>query len=155
MNNDIDLVINGPVAILAWFALVVIIAMAAAIGILCGHGPTATAVLAAIAICIGFFAALATLTSKKKTSNVLAITAALSAVAGLLVSEADTIQQIATKPDTKTAIAIGVLTVTILLTNVIFQHNRENDDPGNRRDQTPLLTATGEDEPDEQGNMPT
>ena len=122
--------------------------MVAAIGIVWEHGPTATAILAAIAIVIGLFAAIATL-SKSKGSNILAVTAALSAFVGLLVSQADTIQEIVTKPDAKTAIVSAVLLVTICLAFVIFQRNGENDQPANRRDQTSPVTATSEEEVDE------
>ena len=61
MNNENELVVSGPVATLAWLVLVAIITMVAAIGIVYEHGPTATALLAAIAIVIGLFAAIATL----------------------------------------------------------------------------------------------
>ena len=96
VNDGIERVISGPAAILAWLVLVAIILVAAAIGIVGEHGPTATAILAAIAIVIGLVAAIAAL-KKSKGSNVLAVTAALSAFSGLLVSQADTIQEIATK----------------------------------------------------------
>ena len=148
LNNEIEPVVSGPVATLAWLVLVAIITVVAAIGIVCEHGPTATAILAAIAIVIGLFAAIATL-RKSKGSNILAVTAALSAFVGLLVSQADTIQEIVTKPDAKTAIVSVVLLVTIFLGFVIFQRNGENDQPGNRRDQTSPVTATSEEEVDE------
>ena len=150
MNRDIDRVLDGPRAIFAWLGLAAIIIVVAAIGIVCGHGPTATAVLAAIAIFMGLFAALGTLNGKKrKTSNILAVTAALSAFAGLLASEADTIQQIVIKPDAETVLVAVVLLVAIVLTVIIFQYNRENDEQRNRRDQTPPVTTTSEDELDE------
>ena len=61
MNNEIEPVVSGPVATLAWLVLVAIITVVAAIGIVWEHGPTATAILAAIAIVIGLFAVIATL----------------------------------------------------------------------------------------------
>lgn len=149
MNGDIDRLLDGPRAVFAWLGLIAIIVVATAIGIVCGQGPTATAALAAIAIFTGLFAAIATLDGKKKTSNILAVTAALSALAGLLTSEADTIKQLVLKPDADTASVALVLTVAIVLTIVLFQYNRENDEQGVRLDQTPPVTAASEDELDE------
>ena len=147
MNNDTT-VIKGTRATLAWLGIVITLLIVAAVGILCGHESTATAVLAATAIWIGLFSALATLNSRKRTVTLLAVTAALSAAAGLLVIEADAIRQIVTEPDAKTATVTAVLVVIISLTIVIFRCNGENDELENQSDQTSLGTATNEDKPD-------
>lgn len=150
MNGDIDRLLDGPRAGFAWLGLIAIIVLVAAIGIVCGQGPTATAVLAAIAIFVGMLVALATLSGKKKkTSNILAVTAALSAFAGLLTSQADTIQQLILKPDAGTLLVAVVLMVAFVLTIVLFRYNHENDEQGNRQDQAPPVSATSDDEPGE------
>ena len=129
MNGDIDRLLDGPRAVFAWLGLIAIIVLVAAIGIVCGQGPTATAVLAAIAIFVGMPVALATLSGKKKkTSNILAVTAALSAFAGLLTSQADTIQQLVLKPDAGTLLVAVVPMVAFVLAIILFRYNRENDE---------------------------
>ena len=148
MNNDTDQVINGPVAITAWIVLVGIIAIVAAIGIVCGHATTATAMLAATGTCLGLAAAFAALKRKGKTANILVITAALSAVATLLVKEAQTLRDFVENPDAE-AMTFGVVIVAvILLAIIVLLCNRENQELRGRHDQTSPGTTTNKDEPD-------
>ena len=129
MNDESNWLIRGPSAF-AWLALIAIITAVAAVGLLSEHGPTAAAILAAIATLIGTWTAIATLTgNKKKANRVLTTTAVLSAVAALLVREGDTIRQIVTDPDPETAILGAILIGATLLTYIIYRYNCEDDEP--------------------------
>ena len=147
MTTDNDNVVIGRRAAFAWLGLAAIITIAAAIGIVCGHGGTAITILAVNGICSGLFAAFATLRGKTRTSNILALTAALSAVAGLLVKEAETFRQMFVKPDTQSLIVAAALFLTILLAWGLFSYNRENHEPRGRPEQTSPRTTNSNGEP--------
>ena len=147
MNNDTDQIINGRAATIAWLVLVSIIVVVAAIGIVCEHALTATAVLAATGTCLGLTAAFATLKRRSKTASSLAITAALSAVAGLLVRETQTLHDFVTNWDAKTVIFVVVPSIAILLAIIVLRYNRENHEPRGRRDPTSPGTTTNDKEP--------
>ena len=148
MNNDNDKVVNGRCAVFAWLGLAAIITIAATAGMAYGHVQTAIAVLAGNGVCSGLAAALATFSGQTKTGNVLAVTAALSAVAGLLVKEAETIRQMVTKPDTQLFIVAGAIILILALTWVFFSRNRENHEPRGRPEQRSPRTTDNKDEPD-------
>lgn len=143
MNNEPPTVIKGR-ATYAWLGIVIIIATVAGIGILSEHKETAATLLAAAAICTGLVATVATLQSKKKTGNVLAVTAALSAACGLLVNEADTIQQMISEQDSETVIVAVAIMAIIFLTNAVFQWNRENGETESQPEGTSPGTVTDE-----------
>ncbi len=124
--ND-NLLIGRP-SVFAFWALIITITILAAVGILSEHSQTASVILVAIAGGICMWTALAALTNNKKKANrVLTTAAVLSTVAALLVREADTIQQLITDPDAKTAISGTILVVAAVLTYVIHRYNREDD----------------------------
>ena len=150
MNNHTDQIINTPVASNAWLALVIIIAIVATIGIVGGPTTTATAtaMLATTGTCLGLAAAFAALKGKGKTANILAITAALSAVATLLVKETQTLQDFVENPDSAAAIFAVVIVAVILLATAVSLCNRENHEPNGQHDQTSPVTTTSKEEPD-------
>ena len=143
MGNETTIV-RGKCATFAWLGIAVIIAVVAAIGILCNHGQTAAIILSITAAGLGLCAALGTLSGKIKTPGLIAATAALSAGAGLLVKEADTIVQMVTKPDVPTLIAGGVLLAIAFMIVVIYKYNSGDDALGTPSDGTPPETTTSE-----------
>lgn len=147
MKNQNDRVINGPIAVLAWLGLGAIIVIAAVAGVAYGHQQTAIVALAATGASAGLFSVFATLTAKNKTATAFAVTAALSAVAGLLVAQAERLRQMLTEPDTQSCIIGVTIFLAIALSIVLLLYNREKPEPRGRNAQTSPAT-TNKDEPD-------
>lgn len=169
LDKDTDQVIKGRAATIAWLVLILTITFVAAIGILCEqeatavpaairipcqHLPTVIPVLAAIGAISGLTAVVATLQRKTKTANGLAISAALSAVAGLLVRHAETIPQIFDEVDSQSLIVAAVFLVIIISTGVFFFCNRENLKQADQHDRQSPRTASNADEPDTSSDIP-
>ena len=169
MDKETDQVIKGRAATIAWLVLTLTIPFVAAIGILCEqeatavlavirvpckHLPTVIPVLATIGAISGLTAVVAALQRKTKTANGLAISAALSAVAGLLVRHAETIPQIFDEVDAQLLMVAAVLLVIIISTGVFFICNRENLKQTDQHDRKSPRTTSNANEPDTSSDMP-